>query len=99
MSSEDKKTPKTLADTDIKTEHNAGRRGFLGMVAVGGAAGAAAALSGGQAQAQSTDIDNGSWTDRGNCGRGGGGIYTGRTDADNGNITDAGGYGRGAPYC
>jgi hypothetical protein len=99
MSSDDKKTPKTLSDGDIKTEHNAGRRGFLGMMAVGGAAGAAAALSGGSAQAQATDVDNGNWTDRGGCGRGGGGIYTALTDADNGNITDAAGYGRGAPYC
>jgi hypothetical protein len=100
MSSDDKnKTPKTLSDSDIKTEHAAGRRGFLGLVALGGAAGAATALTGGSAQAQSTDVDNGNWTDRGGCGRGGGGLYTGGTDADNGNITDAAGYGRGAPYC
>ncbi|BDW86787.1 hypothetical protein [Roseicyclus marinus] len=101
MSSEDpKKTaPKTLSDSDITTVHHSGRRGFLGLMAVGGAAGAAAALTGNSAQAQSTDSDNGSWTDRGGCGRGGGGIYTGRTDADNGNITDSAGYGRGAPYC
>jgi hypothetical protein len=103
MSSEDGKNDKTerstLADDDIKTVQHAGRRGFLGMMAVGGAAGAAAALSGGPAAAQSTDRDNGNWADRGGCGRGGGGLYTGRTDADNGNITDRGGYGRGAPYC
>jgi hypothetical protein len=99
MSKDDKKTKRTLSDSDIKTEHAAGRRNFLGLMAVGGAAGAAAALTGGQAQAQSTDSDNGSWTDRGGCGRGGGRIYTGSTDADNGNITDSAGYGRGAPYC
>ena len=99
MSSDDEKTLKTLSDSDIKTERPSGRRGFLGLMALGGAAGAAAAISGGEAQAQSTDRDNGNWTDRGGCGRGGGGLYTGRTDADNGNITDRGGYGRGAPYC
>ena len=49
--------------------------------------------------AQAADIDNGTWTDRGSCPRGGGGAYTGATDRDNGNITDYGGYGRGAPYC
>lgn len=100
MSSDDtKKTPKTLSDADITTSHDPGRRGFLGMAAVGAAAAGAAALPGSPASAQSTDADNGNWTDRGGCGRGGGGIYTGVTDADNGNITDAGGYGRGAPYC
>jgi hypothetical protein len=96
---EDKKTRQTLTDSDIKTERQAGRRGFLGLMALGGAAGAATALSGGQAQAQATDVDNGNWTDRGGCGRGGGGLYTARTDADNGRITDQAGYGRGAPYC
>jgi len=99
MSSDDKKSPKRLTDSDIKTEQQTGRRGFLGMMAVGGAAGATAALTGNPASAQSTDVDNGNWTDAGGCGRGGGGLYTGMTDADNGNITDAGGYGRGAPYC
>jgi len=103
MSSDDKKTKTTLTDGDITTDRSAaneGRRGFLGMVAVGGAAAGAAALTGGQAQAQGTDSDNGSWTDAGGCGRGSGGIYTGITDADDGSTgTDAGGYGRGAPYC
>jgi hypothetical protein len=101
MASDDEtKTPKTLSDSDIKTGHQSGRRNFLGLMAVGGAAGAAAALAGGQAQAQVTDSDNGQWTDRGGCGRGSGGVYTGLTDADNGSTgTDSGGYGRGAPYC
>lgn len=101
MSSDDEtKTPKTLSDSDIKTEHQSGRRRFLGLMAVGGAAGAAAALGTGRAQAQMTDSDNGSWADRAGCGRGSGGIYTGVSDADNGSGgTDAGGYGRGAPYC
>lgn len=103
MSSDDKKIKTTLSDTDITTDRSAadsGRRGFLGMVAVGGAAAGVAALGAGEASAQVTDSDNGSWTDRGGCGRGSGGIYTGISDADNGSRgTDAGGYGRGVPYC
>lgn len=102
MSSDDKKAPKTLSDSDIRTEHKTGRRNFLGLMALGGAAGAAAALTGGaaQAQAQITDSDNGQWADKRGCGRGSGGIYTGASDADNGSAgTDASGYGRGAPYC
>jgi len=106
MSSQDDKSmkddtqTKTLSDSDIKTEHHSGRRNFLGMMAVGGAAGAAAALTAGQAEAQVTDSDNGQWTDRGGCGRGRGGYYTGISDADNGSRgTDRGGYGRGRPYC
>lgn len=102
MSSDDKKTPTTLSDNDITTEQktDSGRRGFLGMMAVGGAAAGAAALTGTEANAQVTDSDNGSWTDRAGCGRGSGGFYTGVTDADNGSAgTDAGGYGRGRPYC
>ena len=102
--SNDTKTPKTtLTDGDITTERSAeqtGRRGFLGMMAVGGAAVGAAALTGSEASAQGTDSDNGSWTDSGGCGRGSGGIYTGISDADDGSMgTDVGGYGRGAPYC
>lgn len=96
MRDDDKKKPgaeKTLTDDQISTDR--GRRNFLGMMAVGGAA----ALTGTPAAAQSTDADNGNWTDRGGCGRGYGGLYTGLTDADNGNITDAVNYGRGAPYC
>ena len=103
MSSDDKKSKTTLSDSDITTDRSkadTGRREFLGMVAVGGAAAGAAALTGQQAQAQGTDSDNGSWTDAAGCGRGSGGIYTGVTDADDGSLgTDAGGYGRGAPYC
>lgn len=98
MSSDDE-TPKTLSDNQIRTVRRTGRRGFLGLVTLGGAAGAVSVLGAGESQAQSTDIDNGNWTDRGGCGRGGGGLYTGITDADSGNITDAGGYGRGTPYC
>lgn len=99
MSSEDK-TLKTLTDTEITTERPTGRRGFLGMMAVGGAAGAAVTLGVSQANAQVTDSDNGQWTDRAGCGRGSGGVFTGFSDADNGSTgTDAGGYGRGRPYC
>lgn len=99
----DDKIKKTLTDADIVTDRPQDRRGFLGLMAAGGiAAGAgAAALVPGSAEAQSlTDSDNGSWRDRGGCGRGSGGYYTGITDRDNGSRgTDAGGYGRGAPYC
>lgn len=97
MSSDD--TKQSLFDTDIVTAPLAGRRGFLGLAAAGGAATAATALLPQRASAQGTDIDNGAWTDSGNCGRGGGGIATGLTDADSGAITDAAGWGRGAPYC
>lgn len=101
MSSDDH--PKTLSDTDIVTDRPAaratGRRGFIGLVAAGGVAGAAASLAPQAASAQTTDTDNGAWADAGGCGRGGGGIATGLTDADTGNITDAAGWGRGAPYC
>ena len=90
------KTPKsgqkTLSDSEITTSRPA-RRAFLGLMAASGAAVVAPSA------AQAADIDNGTWTDRGSCPRGGGGAYTGATDRDNGNITDDGGYGRGAPYC
>ncbi len=97
MSSDKKK--KTLTDSDIITDHPTGRRGFMGLMAAGGVAGATATLAPRAASAQSTDADNGAWTDAGGCGRGGGGVATGATDADSGNITDAAGWGRGAPYC
>lgn len=88
---------KTLTDAEITTDHPTNRRAVLGVM---GAAGAAAALMPGAAQAQGTDSDNGSWTDRAGCGRGSGGFSTGITDADNGSLgTDAAGSGRGAPYC
>jgi hypothetical protein len=96
MSSDDKKPRKTLNDAEIKTERATGRRGFLGLMAAGGVAGTTMLTA---TPAAAADIDNGTWTDRGSCPRGGGGIYTGATDADNGNITDAAGYGRGGPYC
>lgn len=94
-------TPKkTLTDADITTDHPQGRRGFLGLMAAGGVAGAALTLAPTSAQAQVTDSDNGSWADAAGCGRGSGGYRTGITDSDNGSLgTDAGGYGRGAPYC
>lgn len=101
----DGKIKKTLTDSDITTDRIVDgpqdRRGFLGLMAAGGVAvGAAAALAPGAAEAQVTDSDNGQWTDRGGCGRGSGGFYTGVSDADNGSAgTDRGGYGRGAPYC
>jgi hypothetical protein len=97
MSSDDDK--KTLTDADITTDRPTGRRGFIGLMAAGGVAGAAASFTARPASAQGTDVDNGAWTDAGGCGRGGGGISTGVTDADSGNITDAAGWGRGAPYC
>ncbi len=101
MSSDDEKKTetkiktKTLVDSDITTD----RRGFLGLMTVGGAIGATAALTGGQAQAQAADLDNGYWTDLGSCPRGPGGVYSGYTDSDDGAWTDSSGYGRGAPYC
>ena len=99
MSSDDKKNKVTLTDDDITTERNegeTGRRGFLGLVAGGSVAGATMMAA---TPAAAADIDNGRWTDRGSCPRGGGGFWTGTTDADNGNLTDRGGYGRGRPYC
>ncbi|WP_224816822.1 twin-arginine translocation signal domain-containing protein [Hasllibacter sp. MH4015] len=102
MSSDHKK--KTLTDTDISTDRakaqTSGRRGFMGLMAAGGVAGAAATLTPREASAQGTDSDNGAWTDAGGCGRGSGGVSTGLVDADNGSGgTDAPGFGRGAPYC
>ena len=96
MSEERKNGLKSLTDNEIGTERATGRRGFLGLMAVGGAA---ATVVGTAQQAQAADVDNGTWTDSGSCPRGGGGIFTGVTDSDNGAITDQGGYGRGAPYC
>ncbi len=93
--SSDKKQ-KTLTDAEISTDRPKGRRGFLGLVAAGGAAGAVATIP---TAAAAADIDNGTWTDAGSCPRGSGGVATGATDADNGSITDAAGWGRGAPYC
>ncbi len=93
------KTKKTLTDAEITTDHPTGRRGFMGLMAAGGVAGATATLTARPASAQVTDADNGLLIDSGGCGRGGGGINTGVTDADTGNITDSGGWGRGAPYC
>lgn len=96
----DDKIKKSLTDADIVTDRPHDRRGFLGLMAAGGiAVGAVAALVPGEAKAQDTDRDNGTWTDVGGCGRGSGGYYTGISDADDGSMTDAGGYGRGAPYC
>jgi hypothetical protein len=96
MSSDDTKK-KTLTDAEITTDHPTSRRTVLGVM---GAAGVGAALIPSGAQAQTTDSDNGSWTDRAGCGRGSGGYSTGITDADNGSLgTDAPGAGRGAPYC
>ena len=90
------KTKHTLTDSDISTARPTGRRGFMGLMAIGGAA---AALTPVQAHAQGTDADNGTLTDRSGCGRGGGGVSTGQTDGDSGAINDAVGWGRGAPYC
>lgn len=90
---------KTLRDADITTAPVHGRRGFLGLMAAGGVAGAAAALAPGSASAQSTDGDNGNYRDGAGCPRGPGGARTGLTDADSGQITDRSGNGRGAPRC
>lgn len=91
----DQTQKKTLTDTQITTRV-ANRRGFMGLMAAGGVAGA---LLPAQAYAQGTDADNGALTDRSGCGRGGGGINTGASDSDSGNITDSPGWGRGQPYC
>ncbi|MBO6603727.1 MULTISPECIES: hypothetical protein [Paracoccaceae] len=96
MSNKSKQNTNSLADSDISTQRRAGRRGFLGLMALGGAA---VTVVGSTNQAQAADVDNGQWTDSGSCPRGSGGIFTGVTDSDNGAITDQGGYGRGAPYC
>ncbi len=90
---------KTLRDDQITTAYGRDRRHVLGLLGLGAAALGTSAVVGQPAQAQSADVDNGTWTDAGDCPRGIGGEYTGITDADNGAITDAGGYGRGAPYC
>ena len=90
------KKHKTLTDADISTEHLKGRRGFLGLMAAGGAAGAVATIP---TAAAAADVDNGVWNDAGSCPRGSGGTATGATDADTGAITDVAGQGRGAPYC
>lgn len=97
MSKDTKTTPsKTLHETEIATVRSRGRRGFLGLMAVGGAGVTVMATAN---RAQAADADNGTWTDNGSCPRGNGGVYSGITDSDNGAITDSGGYGRGAPYC
>lgn len=96
MSSDEKKT---LNDADITTSRPTGRRGFLGLMAAGGASGAALGLGPRPVSAQGTDGDNGAWNDAGGCGRGPGGTNTGLTDADTGSISDATGQGRGAPRC
>jgi cyanophycinase-like exopeptidase len=96
MSSYDKKARTTLTDGDIKTERKTGRRGFLGLVAAGGAAGATMMAA---TPAAAADNDLGNWTDAVSCPRGLGGVYTGVTDADSGSQYDDPGYGRGLPYC
>ena len=93
------KIKKTLTDAEITTDHPTGRRGFMGLMAAGGVAGAVATFAGRPASAQAADSDNGVFIDYGGCGRGGGGISTGVNDGDTGNITDARGWGRGPPYC
>ncbi|MEJ6391115.1 hypothetical protein [Gymnodinialimonas ulvae] len=90
------KKQKTLTDADISTVRPKGRRGFLGLMAAGGAAGAVAIIP---TAAAASDADNGVWEDAASCPRGSGGTATGATDADTGAITDAAGQGRGAPYC
>ena len=92
MSKTEKTGQKTLTDSEISTARPA-RRAVLGLMAAGGVV----AMT--PTTAHASDADNGSWTDRGSCPRGGGGAYTGYTDSDNGAITGRGGYGRGAPYC
>lgn len=92
MSKNEKTGQKTLTDSDISTARPA-RRAVLGLLAAGGVV----ALT--PSTAQASDVDNGTWTDRGSCPRGGSRAYSGYTDSDNGAITDRAGYGRGAPYC
>lgn len=96
MSRDDATTDTLLSDDDIRTVRRSGRRRFLGLAALGGAA---AAGLGNQAMAQARDGDSGNWTDQAGCERGQGGTFTGRTDADNGAISDISGQGRGAPRC
>jgi hypothetical protein len=91
----------TLADAEITTVKNTGRRAFLGAM---GVAGVSAALVPVDASAQQiTDEDSGAWTggltDSGGCGRGQGGVETGTTDADISPGQDLAGHGRGTPYC
>ena len=95
MSSDTETKKKTLADSEI-TSHRPARRAFLGAMAAATVGGAAALIP---SAAHAADTDNGVWTDRGLCPRGGGGAWTGLTDSDGGAITDLSGYGRGAPYC
>ncbi len=99
MSSDNRQ--KTLTDEQIVTDRPEGRRGFMGLMAAAGVAGAVGSLAPSETQAQAlTDSDNGTWTDTGGCGRGSGGVYTGISDADDGSTgTDLGGHGRGAPFC
>ena len=96
--SSDKKV-KTLTDAEITTGHPSGRRRFMGLMAAGGAVGAAVSLMPGEVMAQAGDGDNGAWRDNAGCNRGQGGVSTGLNDADTGSITDVGGSSRGAPYC
>lgn len=95
MSHESSKPGKSLSEHDIVSKRsNLGRRAFIGIMTAG-TAGAVLAPT----QAAASDVDNGAWTDKGSCPRGGGGVLTGITDQDNGSITDSSEYGRGAPYC
>lgn len=94
-SHETSKRCKSLSEDDIVSKRsNLGRRAFMSIMAAG-TAGAVLAPT----QAAASDVDNGAWTDKGSCPRGGGSVWTGVTDQDNGAITDNSEYGRGAPYC
>lgn len=87
----------TLDDDEIRTVRRAGRRRFLGLVALGGIASVGAGA--GAASAQAADGDSGNQSDPASCPRGAPGTYTGLTDSDDGAITDLGGYGRGGTRC
>lgn len=111
----------TLSESDIVTKRtgtgnmgagNMGRRGFMGLVALGTAGVAGATL--GATPAAAADSDGAGWSDRADCPRGSGsgvsdtdtvnadaGGYgrTGITDQDAGSNSDMAGRGRGAPYC
>ncbi|MFO0692830.1 MAG: hypothetical protein U0230_04690 [Polyangiales bacterium] len=88
---DEKKTPKSLTETDIVTTERVGRRGALGILGatvVGAAVTAVGLGAPGRAKA-ATDSDSGPNADA--AGRG----SSGRSDSDSGPNADRAGHGRG----